>query len=169
MTKNSGSLPTVRFDSSRVTEAVKADLWTTIQEFEDLPYGEEKTVYKAAVRSLVAGHNLSILCDAMIQLGVSKNRAAQVSRYLNARSHTLMQIDQCLSLGYVQAIWLSGGVCYDGQPTEDDLRRHQAHALANGKQYLLKKGLLVGHRHTHPGLEFGCKCVFGPAIKGVDY
>lgn len=160
----------MRFDASRVTSSIKGDLWTEVQRFEDLPYGEEQAIYDAALCSIAAGHDLSILSEALLQMGVDKRRSADISRYLNSRAATLMQIEQYRLLGIERGKWLySGAACHNGDPTPQDLQRDRDHDQASGRVYLLSKGMRIGNRYTHPRLEPDCKCVFGPAFKGIDY
>lgn len=163
-------LPTVRFDPSRVSEALKFDLWKSVQEFEDLPYGQERTIYAAALQAVMAGGAVNILSDVMVEMGVTKSRAGEVSRYLSGRAWSIMQCQQYLSIGHTHGKWLySGSACYDRVPTADDLRTDRGHQQASGRVYPIAEGLLVNGLHTHPGMKMGCKCVFGPAIKGIDF
>ena len=164
------TLPTVKFDASRVTEAVKADLWTSIQEFEDLPVGEEEAIYEAALRSISKGRALNILSDALIGVEVPKARAAEIAILLNNRATAMMAADRQLALGITEGIWrYSGAPCLSGRPQSDaDRRRDQAHKAADGKRYRLAQGLLIEGRLTHPGREPGCKCFSKPIIRGFD-
>lgn len=167
--KSETTLPTVRFDRSRVTEAVKADLWATIQEFNDLPYGEELAVYEAALRSIIAGHSLNIICDALVAMGVDRGRSAEISRYLNSRASSLMDAERLLKLGFTESEWLySGAACYPpGEPSDADRYRDAAHKKVSGKRYPTAKGMLINGHRTHPGRDPECKCIAGPVIPGM--
>jgi hypothetical protein len=163
-------LPTVRFDPQQVTETVKADLWANVQEFDDLPLGHEAEVYETALSSIQRGRDLYILSTHLIQLGVPKKRAFEISRYLNNRATSLMLIENWLKLGIDRANWLySGAPCRSGRfPTETDRQRDNAHKSANGTSYQISNGMMVNGKWTHPGREPGCKCVALPIIPGFD-
>lgn len=167
---NGPTLPTVKFDASRVTDAVKADLWESIQEFDDLPVGEGEAIYQAALCSISKGRALNILSDALTGIEVPKARAAEIAILLNNRATAMMDADRQLALGITEGIWLySGAPCCSGRLQNDaDRRRDDAHKAANGKRYLLAQGLLIEGRLTYPGREQGCKCSSKPIIRGFD-
>jgi hypothetical protein len=166
----SQTLPTVRFDSSRVKDHVKSDLWANIQELEDLPLGSEQAVYDAALRSILKGRALDILSKALVKLDIPTARASEITLLLHNRATAMMALDRQLALGLTKGKWLySGAPCYSTrQPTTTDLRRDAAHKAANGKIFPLIKGLVIDGRTTHPGREPGCKCVTNAVIPGLE-
>jgi hypothetical protein len=109
-----------------------------------------------------------VLSDALIGMGVTKTRAAEIAGLLNNRATALMNIERQLSLGITEGKWLySGAPCHlRSPPTDEDYRRDSAHRVASGKRYRLSKGLAVDGRLTHPGREPGCKCALVAAIPG---
>jgi hypothetical protein len=163
-------IPTVRFDASLVTESVKADLWKTIQEFEDLPAGEERAIYEAALLSISRGRDLYVLSVALVDMGVAKERAADIALMLNNRASSIMEADRKVALGITHAQWTyAGAPCFSGRsPAAADRRRDAAHKAANGKLYPLATGMLIDGRHIHPGREPGCKCVSIVVVPGFD-
>lgn len=164
------TLPTVRFDSSRVKDHVKADLWASIQEFEDLPLGSEQAVYDAALRSIMKGRAFDILSRALVAMDVHKSRAAEITTLLHNRATAMMALDRQLALGITEGKWLySGAPCYSTRrPSPADLRQDAAHKAANGKVFALTTGLVIDGRATHPGREPGCKCMANSVIPGFD-
>ena len=99
------ALPTVRFDPKQITEAVRADLWARINEFEDLPCGQEKAIYQAALATVTKGFALDVLAQALIDMGVSKGRASEVTRYLANRASAIMNVERLVKLGSTKAKW----------------------------------------------------------------
>src|SRR5262249_13879984 len=89
-TAEAAHIPTVEFDASQVTDAIKDDVWKNILLLEiDRNYADR--VYDAAIRSISAGRDLSVLYDALMQLnGMTKRRAEEISRFLNNRPSALM-------------------------------------------------------------------------------
>ena len=164
------TLPTVRFDASRVTHAVRADLRERINEFEDLPYGEEQTIYDAALAAVTKGGALDILASTLTGMGVPSGRAAEIARYLCFRASEIMNVERSVALGLTEAKWsYSGAPCYStNTPTPAQCRQDATHKAANGRRYPIPTGMLIDGRRTHPGMEPGCKCVSVAVIPGFD-
>ena len=156
-------IPTVKFDAAKVTEAVKADLRENIRSLKEIGGGDFDKIYEAALRSISAGRALHIVYQALMTIdGMHKRRAEDISRSLNNKATALMQAEEQQRLGIKYAVWL-----YSGAPcgsTEQDA----AHKAANGKRYLVSKGMLLGGRWTWPGRDDGCKCVSKSVIAGFD-
>jgi hypothetical protein len=155
--KRSITIRTVRFDAARVTEQVRADLWAAVLEFEDLPLGEERSIYEAALEGISRGRDLSTIAKAMIDRGMSRGRASQVSGYLANRATSMMDAAEMVRLGLERASWMWSGAC--------TLERHQE---ANNEAYNPASGLLIAGRSTWPGREFGCSCVSRAIVPGFD-
>ena len=164
------TLPTVRFDPSRVTDAVKNDLWDRVQEFEDMPYGQEQAIYDAALASIVKGGALPILAGALTAMGVQRERATEISRYLWFRASAIMNVERMVALGLKEAKWRhSGAPCYTRvTPTQAQLHMDAAHKMADGKCYPILKGMLIDGRRTHPGMDPGCRCLSMAIVPGFD-
>ena len=164
------ALPTVRFDPKQITEAVRADLWARINEFEDLPCGQEKAIYQAALATVTKGFALDVLAQALIDMGVSKGRASEVTRYLANRASAIMNVERLVKLGSTKAKWgYSGAPCYATRtPSAVQLHMDAAHKAASGKLYPIPDGMLINGRRTHPGMDMGCKCVSLFHLPGFD-
>ena len=156
-------LPTVEFDPTRVTEAIKADLRKNISSLDEVGPANFDVIYEAAFRSISAGRALHILYQALMTIdGMSKHRAEEISLSLNNKTTALMQAERREHLGIKYAIWLySGAPC--GEAAQDAV-----HKSANGRPYLVSKGLFLNGRWTRPGYEDGCKCISKPLVPGVD-
>lgn len=165
---------TVKFNPSRVTDAIKADLKSNIKkvkEFDETNFGR---VYDAALLSVSRGRDLGVLAAAILELdlpNMTKRRAGDIARSLNNKATLLMDRDRRLSLDIDHAIWMySGAQCYSGsgRPTAKDIRQDTAHQAADGKLYEIKRGMLLNGRLTHPGREDGCKCASRSVIPGLE-
>jgi hypothetical protein len=106
------SLPTVKFDASRVTQDVQDDLKATIRALSDIGEEHFQAVYDAALESIKRGRDLGMLCRAISDLklpGMTKARAADIARLLNNRATTLMTTQRQLDAGITRARWLYSG------------------------------------------------------------
>jgi len=161
------TIPTVSFNASHVTNAVKADIRRNILLLEiHSEYADR--VYDAAVRSVSAGRDLSLLYNTLIRLnisGMTKRRAEEIARLLNNRATALMDRQRQESLGITQAVWL-----YSGAPCEIDPKKatgqDAAHRAANGQSFDVRKGLLLNGKRTWPGVDPGCRCASKSIIHG---
>lgn len=156
------TIPTVKFDSSLVTEKIKADLKTNIKLIDDLDKKYLEPVYEAAVRAISAGGDLPVLSTALMECkGMSKGRAGEIARFLNNRAMSLISRERQRMLGITHAVWMyANAPCMvtPKAPTDRDIQQDAAHCGANGTRYEISKGLLLDGKWTWPGVEAGCKC-----------
>jgi len=164
-------VPTVKFDASRVTDTVKADLRKNITL---LLVEEDRTrfdrIYDAALRSISAGGDLAALYNVLLDLninGMTKRRAGEIVLLLNNKATALMNKERQEALGIKQALWL-----YSGAPCEIDPQRptgqDATHRAANGKSFDVSRGMFLDGKWTWPGVEPGCRCVSNSVIRGFS-
>src|SRR5665213_3871854 len=151
-------IPTVKFDASMVTEAVKADLKQNILLLGDIDKNHFEQVYDAALRSITAGRDLHVLYSALIQMnidGMTKQRASQIALILNNKASALIQRTHRLSVGITQARWLYSAPCKINpkNPSDQDKRQDAAHWAANGMIFEVSKGMFLDGKWTWPGVE----------------
>lgn len=155
------ALPTVKFDSSRISETIKVDLKRNIESLNEIDGTSFDMIYDAALQSICTGRALNILYDALMKIkDMSKRRAQNIALTLNNKATTLIQAEDQQRSGIKYATWI-----YSGAPcgTFDS-----AHKLVNGKPYAVNKGMLLNGRWTLPGYEEGCKCYSKSMIIGFD-
>lgn len=157
------AMPTVKFDPSRVTKRVKADLRRNIESLADLQKKQIPQIYEAALHSVLAGRDMYSLCMALMRIeGMTKGRATEISRSLHNKATAIINREQQASLGITHAKWLyANAPCMrdPNHPSAAEVQRDAAHCAANGKRYEISKGLFVDGKWTWPGVEEGCKCV----------
>jgi uncharacterized protein with gpF-like domain len=163
-------IPTVKFDSSRVNEAVKADIRKNILLLSDIDRKHLEQVYDAALRSISVGRDLHLLSEALMEMnidGLTKRRAEDIARQLNNAATAVMDRERQESLGIKQAQWL-----YSGAPCEVNTReptgQDAAHRAADGKIFEISRGMFLKNKWTWPGVEPGCKCVSKSIIPGFS-
>jgi hypothetical protein len=168
--KPNDGIPTVNFDVSRVTDAVKADIRENIMLLEGIDKNQIDRIYDAAIRSVSAGRDLAVLCKALLELninGMTTRRASEIALLLNNKATAVMQRERQEALGIKQALWL-----YSGAPCEINPKRptgqDTAHRAANGKPFDVSKGLFLDGKWTWPGVEPGCRCVSKPIVPGFS-
>jgi uncharacterized protein with gpF-like domain len=163
-------IPTVSFDASRVSEAVKADLRNNILLLRDVDEHHFDQVYEAALRSITAGRDLSVLYNALMRMniaGMTKGRASDIAHLLNNNATALMTRERLDTLGIKQAVWR-----YSGAPCEINPKtptgQDAAHRAANGKSFDVSKGMFLNGKWTWPGTEPGCRCVSKSCVPGFS-
>ena len=168
------TIPTVKFDSNRVTEAVKADLRSNIQKVKEFDETLLEQIYDFALQSISKGRDLGTLFNAIMELNLpdmTKRRASEISLSLNNKATALMNRDQQVSVGIKYAMWVySQAPCQMNpkNPSSEDIRQDAAHQAADGQRYEVAKGMLLNGRWTLPGRDEGCKCFSQPIIPGFD-
>ena len=163
-------IPTVKFDTSRVTETVKADLRKNVLLLEGIDRNHFEQVYDAALRSISAGRDLSLLCNLLMQMnidGMTKQRAGEIARLLNNKATALMGKERCVSLGIKQAHWRYSGAPCEINPTKPT-GQDAAHRSANGKSFEVSTGMFLNGKWTWPGVEPGCRCISTSVIPGFS-
>ena len=157
-------MPTVKFDTSRLTATVLDDLERGIQELPEATPKNFDALYDISLRSFTSGGNLRFLSSALMTMnieGMTLERAAQISRQLWFRAIEMMGRERQSKLGITKARWMySNAPCMvdPTDPTSTDLKRDAAHRAAHGKLYVVAEGLRVHGKLTWPGREPGCRC-----------
>jgi len=168
------SLPTVQFDSARVTSEVKADLRNNVEAIKEFERSHFDQIYQAALLSVSRGGDLAVLFNAIMALnlpGMTKKKAGAISANLNSKATALMTRDQQLAVDAQYAVWVhSGAPCIPNhrKASDDDFRRANAHKAASGKRYEVVTGMLIDGRWTRPGVDEGCKCISRVIIPGFE-
>ncbi len=168
------SIPTVTFDSSRVTGPVKADILSTLRECEDIPKDKLPAINVAAVMAIEKGGDLHTLHTAIMSNGIAgmtKRRASEIARHVQSRATSLMNVERMAGLGIEEAVWVySGAPCYlnTKSPLPEQLALDAAHKAADGRRYWVREGLTIDGKRTWPGREVGCKCVSKAVMAGFS-
>lgn len=155
---------TVRYRPTRaMTDAFDAVRNENVSLIKSIPQQHLTAVDGLVQRTVAAGFDLSVLAGGLEkQLGVTKRRAAFIARDQAGKSLAMMQRAQYLQLGYTKGKWLHSA----GGHTP-----RVEHVAFSGKVFDLVEGhdFQDGEGPTWPGVPINCKCVFGPAIEGIDY
>ena len=112
------------------------------------------------MRSVTAGRDIGGLQKDLIdRFGVTKRRAALISRDQNNKATATIQRVRQRSLGITQAIWLHS---YGGKEPRP------SHVAADGKVYDIDKGMFLDGVWTCPGREINCRCLAKSIIPGLE-
>ena len=167
------TIPTVKFDTSRLTAAVLAEVESAVRELPEVTRDNFDGVYDLTVRACALGGDMSLLGRGLMEMGLrgmSWKRASQVSRELWFRAKDLMDRERQTKLGITRARWrYANAPCMidPGNPSAADLRRDASHKAADGKVYVIADGLLIDGKRCFPGRESGCKCSSSSIFPGV--
>ncbi|MGB8364434.1 MAG: hypothetical protein ACLQUZ_02155 [Rhizomicrobium sp.] len=165
-------IPTVKFDASRVTDTVRAEIKRCVIDIEGPTESQRDAIYDAALRSVSAGRDLRTLCVALTELGIegmTQRKASAIAVLINNRATALMNRAQQQSLGIEKAQWMySGAPCMANPPMPTDIERDKAHKAADGQHYKVSQGMFLNGKWTWPGYEDGCRCVSKSIIPGLE-
>jgi len=163
-------IPTVQFDSTRVTTTVLADLAENIRALGEVGTENFEMIYQAASHAISVGGALNVIYATLMGIdGMTKKRANEISLSLNAKANAVMKAEQQTKLGVKYATWrYSGAPCWMDSNQPGGTEQDAAHKAANGQHFLISKGMLVNGDWTWPGRKDGCKCRSKPLIPGFD-
>ena len=149
-----------------MTDAVLLDLKESIRALPEVGTGDFEAIYQAAFQAISAGGALHILSAALMTIDdMTMGRAGDISRLLHFRAMAIMNAEKQMKLGIMYATWrYSGAPCRLAGGEEQDA----AHKAANGKPYLVSKGMFLNGEWTWPGYQEGCKCISKSMIPGIN-
>lgn len=147
----------------------------TAEDFEEhfgLPSAQSKAIYVAHHALITETH--SRLADFVKRsgrdlaktsselhrwLGIEKNCAAGVARFLANTASALGNLERQKSLGITEALW---------QTSTCGMKPgiYPEHVEYNDRRYSLLTGLPVDGKYLHPGTEIGCTCISRSVIPG---
>jgi hypothetical protein len=165
-------IPTVKFDASRVTDAVRAEIRRCVTDINGPTGSQREAIYDAALRSVTAGRDLHALYLALTELGIedmTRNEASAIASWINNRATSLMDRERQQSVGIEKAQWMySGGPCLADPSAPTDSEQDKAHKAASGQQFKLNQGMFLNGEWTWPGYNKGCRCSSKPVIPGLE-
>jgi len=172
--QSSQAMPTVKFDSSTVSENVKTDLLRNIELLDDVEKIHVKPIYELALRSIVTGGDLHLFCTGLMNMNIermTKGRAAEIGRALSNKAKAVINRERQAVLGITHATWMyANAPCMKDprHPTDAEVQQDSAHRSANGKKFEVGKGLFLDGKWTWPGVEEGCKCSSRVVLPGLE-
>jgi hypothetical protein len=168
------SLPTVKFDKTRVTEAVRVEVRSCIERIEGLGNSQRQHLYGPALQCVLDGGNSHVLYEALNEFAratLSKAEMREIAVHVWNRANSVMDRERKASIGIEFATWLySGAPClpFVKHPTQDFVNQDAAHKAVDGKRFRVSDGLFLNGKQTWPGWERGCKCTSKPILPGFD-
>ncbi|MGZ3236717.1 MAG: hypothetical protein ACXU8A_05000 [Burkholderiaceae bacterium] len=165
------SVPTVKFDDSLVTEAVRNNLKAAVDSLVGIEQSYFERIYDVALKSVSAGRDLGSLYNELVAMqivGLTKKRAAEISLYLNNVATSKIARERQLQLGITEAKWMYSGAPCVVKTKNASKEIDAAHKTANGLKYKIQDGLYLCGKWTWPGLEEGCKCIGMQIIPGLE-
>jgi SPP1 gp7 family putative phage head morphogenesis protein len=113
-----------------------------------------------AMRSIQEGRNLGHMAKELEQrFGVTKRRAALISRDQSNKSTATFTRVRQLQVGITEAIW---------EHSRGGKHPRPEHLAASGKKYSVETGMWLEGKWTFPGREINCRCYSRPLIQGFD-
>jgi SPP1 gp7 family putative phage head morphogenesis protein len=152
----------VRF---KITPAMRDVLDATVAEnvslIKSIPQEYAKQIEGMVMRSVTAGRDLSSLSKELrSRYGVSKRRAALISRDQNNKATAVMTRVRQQEIGITEAVWLHSGGGKEPRRT---------HLQNSGKKYKIAEGWFDPDprvkRSIWPGELINCRCVSKPIVK----
>jgi uncharacterized protein with gpF-like domain len=162
------SIPTVKFDESQVTPAVRADIKQAIHSIKDIPNSFKPAIYRQALVS-APKRDLFALKNFILDLRLNDmpvHRAAEIARFIaNAATSSITKARQ-VYFGITEAVWMHSGARCGVRP---EFTINADHRAVSGETYRIDDGMLMPDgSYEWPGAANGCKCASKPKVKGFS-
>ena len=146
--------------SAGVNDVVQASVAENVSLIKSIGSEHLADVEQLVMRSVATGRDLGQLSDDLIaRHGVTKRRAAFISRDQNNKATATVTRARQQELGITQAKWLHSAGGHKPRPSH-------VKAGKDGLIYDVAKGALLDGVWTWPGHEINCRCVSIPVIEG---
>ncbi len=143
----------VKFTMSRAQQDIlRATVNENVNLIKSIPQQYFVQVEGMVMRSVQTGRDLATLTkELQEQFGVTKRRAAFISRDQNNKVTSALQTARQIELGLYEATWLHSG---------GGKRKRPTHVKMNGKKFDVRKGMYDSHEKAwiQPGQLVNCKC-----------
>lgn len=154
---------TIKFEPTPAQlDILRASVHENVGLIKSIPSQYLKNVEGLVMRSVQAGGDMGQLAkDLQKQHGVTKRRAALISRDQNSKATSVFQEARRKELGLTEAVWLHSHGGKKPRPT---------HVAMDGKRYKIADGMYdsaIG-KNTWPGREINCRCVSRAIIPALD-
>ena len=112
------------------------------------------------MRSVQRGRDLGELATQLEErYGVTKRRAALISRDQNNKATATLTRVRQQGLGITEAVW---------QHSAGGRHPRPSHVAASGKRYEIAKGMLIDGEYILPGEMINCRCISKAVVPGFD-
>lgn len=152
---------TVEFKlTAQVNDVVQATIAENVALIKSIASENLTQVEGMLMRSVTAGRDLgSMAKELQERLGVTKKRAALISRDQNNKMSANITRARQKELGITRALWIHSSA---------GKHPRASHVNASGKPYDIDKGMYLDGEWVWPGTAINCRCVARSIIPGLD-
>lgn len=146
--------------SSAMNDAYQAVIGENVNLIKSIAAENLTQVETLVMQSVQTGRDLGTLTRELEhRFGVTKRRAALISRDQNNKATATMTRVRQRELGITTAIWKHSHAGKAPRPS---------HLKADGEEYDIDKGMYLDGKWTWPGVEINCRCVSRSVIPGLS-
>jgi len=143
-------------------DIMKATVEANVSLIKSIPQEYLKSVEGDVMRSIQVGRDLADLAKSLQKkYGVTKRKAALISRDQNNKATSAFQRARQKELGITQAVWMHSHGGKEPRPT---------HVAMNGKKYNIDEGMYDADEKAYvfPGQLINCRCTSKSVIQGFS-
>lgn len=143
-------------------DIMQATVEANVSLIKSIPHEYLKNVEGAVMRSVQTGRDLGSLSkELQKKFGVTKQKAALISRDQNNKATSAFQRARQKELGITQAVWMHSHAGKEPRPT---------HVAMNGKKYDITEGMYDPDEKVYiwPGQLINCRCTSKSVIPGFS-
>jgi len=157
---------TVKFTRTRaVNDVMQASIGENVGLIRSIPSEYHTQVQGIVLRSVQEGRDLAHATrEIEQQFGVTRRRAATISRDQNNKMTAAVARVRQQELGITQAVWVHSDAGKHPRPS------HVAFAAGKngGPVYNVAEGALIDGKRIWPGTEINCRCFAKPIVEGFS-
>lgn len=145
--------------TAEANDALQATIGENIGLIRSIASEHLTEVQGLVMRSVASGRDLGTLTkDLQERYGVTKRRAALISRDQNNKATATVTRVRQDGLGITEAIWLHSAGGKHPRPS---------HVAYSGQRYKIAEGALIDGERIWPGERINCRCVSKSVIPGL--
>jgi len=142
--------------TDRVRNAFQASLAENVGLIKSIPVQYLQQVEGIVMRSYSNGRDLETMVRELKELyPAASNRAVLIARDQSNKANAVVNRARQLDLGITRARWMHS---HAGKTPRPD------HLAADGKEYDIAKGCLIGGEYIQPGEMINCRCTSRPIL-----
>jgi len=140
----------------RVRDALQSSLAENVGLIKSIPVQYLRQVEGVVMRSYSNGRDLETMVKELKALyPAASNRAVLIARDQSNKANAVVNRARQLDLGITRAKWMHS---HGGKEPRLD------HLAADGKEYDIAKGCLIGGEYIQPGEMINCRCTSRPIL-----
>lgn len=147
-------------ERKKMLQIVEASVQENVGLIKSIPKKFHDQIQGSVMRSMAQGGNIAGLVKDLKKISnQTTKRIELIARDQTAKATALVDRAKAEELGFTTGIW---------KKSIAGKTHRKEHAAVDGKEFDLKKGMLIQGKYTFPRMEINCKCSYKLIMKKYD-